>query len=151
MNVTGVVVGVVLVAVALVDVVDVAGLVAVMFVGVTLVDVVVVSLSVVLVAVALVNVVDVAGFVAVMLVGVTLVDIVLLHLMPPKKPGTTLLNLPHSPLINYYLNTARNWLSRLKVSIRQKFKPKWPAVIETQYDMGRLGPRRAWRRDQPIP
>ena len=79
MGVAGVVVNVVFVGVALVRVMDVAGLVAVMLVGVALVNVVVVQLSVMLVSVALVNVVDVAGFVAVMLVGVALVNVVYLH------------------------------------------------------------------------
>ena len=76
MNVAGVVVGVMLMAVTFVGVVDVPGLVAVMLVGVALVDVVVVKLGVVFVTVTFVGIVDVAGLVAVMLVGVAFVDIV---------------------------------------------------------------------------
>ena len=68
-----------LVLVALVRIVDVAGLVAMMLVGVALVDRVSVLIRVVLVLVALVLAVDVAGLVAVMLVAVAFVDVVLLH------------------------------------------------------------------------
>ncbi len=85
MNVSGVVVDVVFVSVALVGVMDVAGLVAVVFVGIALVNVVVVKLGVVLVAIAFVDVVDVAGLVAVVFMGVALVDIVMLHQLPPAK------------------------------------------------------------------
>ncbi len=83
MNVAGVVVGVMFVAVALVDVVDVAGLVAVVLVSVALVHGMVVKLSVMFVAVALVDVVNVAGFVAMVFVSIALVDIVNLHPVPP--------------------------------------------------------------------
>ena len=79
MNVAGVVVNVVLVAVTLVGVMDVPRLVAVVLVGVALVHVMVVQFCVVLVAVTFVNVVDVAGFVAMMLVGIAFVDVVMLH------------------------------------------------------------------------
>ena len=68
-----------LVAVALVRVMDVAGLIAMMLVGVALMGRVSVLVRVVLVLVALVLAVDVAGLVAVMLVVVTFVDVVLLH------------------------------------------------------------------------
>ena len=79
MGVAGVVVNVVLVGVTLVGVMDVAGLVAMVLMGIAFVGVVVVQLGMVLVRVALVNIVNVAGFVPVMLVGVALVDIVYLH------------------------------------------------------------------------
>ena len=72
-------VSVMLVVVALVRVVDVAGLVAMMLVGVALMGRVSVLIRVVLVLVALVLAVDVAGLVAVMLVAVAFVDVVLLH------------------------------------------------------------------------
>ena len=70
---------VVLVPVTLVNVVDMAGLIAVMLMGIALVRVVVVGLSVVLVAVALMSVVNVTCLVPMMFVSVALVDIVLLH------------------------------------------------------------------------
>ena len=71
--------GVVVVGVTLVDVVDVAGLVAVVLVGIALVHVVGVVFGVVLVAIALVDVVDVTGLISVVFVGVALVNGVLLH------------------------------------------------------------------------
>ena len=83
MDVIGVVVNVVLMPVTFVGIVDVARLVAVVLVGVTLVGIVVVKLGVMLVGVTLVNVVDVARRVGVVLVGVTLVNSVKLHLAPP--------------------------------------------------------------------
>ena len=70
---------VVLVAVALVNVVDMAGLIAVVLMGIALVRVVVVGLSVVLVAVALMHVMNVARLFPMMFVSVALVDIVFLH------------------------------------------------------------------------
>ena len=70
---------VVLVPVALVNVVDMAGLIAVVFVGIALVRVVIVDLGVVLVGIALVGVVNVARLFPMMFVSVALVDIVFLH------------------------------------------------------------------------
>ena len=78
-HVPGVVVRVMLVLVAFVDVVDVARLIAVVFVCIALVDVVVMRLRMMLVAVALVYIVDVARLIAVMFVCIALVDVVLLH------------------------------------------------------------------------
>ena len=79
MDVPGVVVLVVLVAVAFVNIVDVARLIPVMFVGIALVNVVVMRLGMMLVVVAFVNIVDVARLIPVMFVGIALVNIVLLH------------------------------------------------------------------------
>ena len=79
MNVPGVVVLVVLVAVTLVDVVYVARLIAVVFVSIALVDVVVMHFRMMFVAVTLVDVVDMARLIAVVFVGIALVNVVLLH------------------------------------------------------------------------
>ncbi|MDE2786821.1 MAG: hypothetical protein OXL37_09175 [Chloroflexota bacterium] len=79
MNVPGVVVLVVLVAVALVNIVDVARLIPVVLVAIALVNIVVMHLGMMFVVVALVNIVDVARLVPVMFVGIALVNIVLLH------------------------------------------------------------------------
>ena len=68
-----------LVVVALVRVMDVAGLIAMMLVRVALMGRMSVLFRVVLVVVALVLVVDVTGLVAVMLVAVAFVDVVLLQ------------------------------------------------------------------------
>ena len=79
MDVPGVVVLVVLVAVAFVDIVDVARLIPVMFVGIALVNIVVMRLGMMFVVVAFVDIVDVARLIPVMFVGIALVNIVLLH------------------------------------------------------------------------
>ncbi len=68
-----------LVVVALVRVMDVAGLIAMVLMGVALMGSVSVLIRVVLVVVTLVLAVDVTGLVAVMLVVVAFVDVVLLH------------------------------------------------------------------------
>ncbi len=122
MCVARVVVHVVLVGVTLVLVMHVAGLVAVVLVGVALVVGVVVGLGVVLVGIALVLVMHVARFVAVVFVGIALVDGVFLqltqtslndtpfsltvwsdvkHLGPEVNPGTRLPDCLRGPLSGY--------------------------------------------------
>ena len=93
----GVRVDVMLVVVALVDVVDVARLVAVVLVRVALVRVVPMLFGMVLVTVTLVDVVDVARFVGMVLVGITLMNVVhqrdivnvLMNHMPLLSPSRT--------------------------------------------------------------
>ena len=70
---------VVLVAVAFVDIVDVARLITVVFVGIALVNVVIMRFRMMFVTVTLVNVVDVARLISVVFVSIALVNIVLLH------------------------------------------------------------------------
>ena len=71
----------VLVPVTFVGIVNMTGLVAVVLVSVSFVDVVVVQLGLMLVGVAFVDVV--VGLVAVVLVGVAFVNFVRLHPVPP--------------------------------------------------------------------
>ena len=72
-------VGVVLVGVALVNVVDMTGLIAVVLVGVALMRTVRVVVRMVLVAVTLVDAMDVAEFVPMVFVVVAFINVVLLH------------------------------------------------------------------------
>ena len=78
-DVASVVVGMVLVSVTLMDVMDVPRFVTMVFMGVALMNIVVVRFRVMLVAITLVDIVDVPRFVTMVFVAVALVNVVGLH------------------------------------------------------------------------
>ena len=106
-DVPGVIVLVMLVAVAFVYIVDVARLIAMVFVSIALVNVVVVRFRMMFVAVAFVYIVDVARLIAVMFVSIALVNVVLLHYHRLRLLASRPICLCIRPLRGYSVRVSR--------------------------------------------